>query len=207
MFDDIHDHMQEHIEAKAKREAEEKAEREAAAEAARNVYLERQREARVRENRAWAVHLKRIANRVTSTASVDVDSGTLTIDGVDTRWWIDRYDGRVSVGQVGHRTSYPRRKDGTYNYDAIARTLASLAAKKKAEQKRQAIAEGNIAAAKAVRESLGISEWQSSPMSVSPSSTEGKPVLVKVSFTQAMTAEEAEKLAAALIAAGIKVTY
>lgn len=150
-------------------------------------------------------------------ATVNEETGELTIDGVTMGYWLEfseertkvsswktRPNGkvRITVGQWGERRSFPQRKDGTHNYEEIASELVAYAAKRNAVDAASKLYEQNKPLAKALREELGLSEYYG-PMKIEPSSNKADRVAVKIEVNATMSPAKARETYAALKALGI----
>ena len=100
------------------------------------------------------------------------------------------------------KQSYPQKKDGSYNYKAIAGHLVAGAKRETAANLTEATRKANEAAAVRVRQLTGCTEYYG-PMKVSASADGLFPVLVKIEITQAMTEVEAQAVHAALVDLGV----
>lgn len=141
---------------------------------------------------------------------------TFTYRGiVDLRWWIDVKDEYTSIGKwsskktgrrrvtivsYGSRQTLPQRKDGHFNYDAMAYMLWRMAIASWSETMREKQRRSNTEVAKEVADRLLPKTWGV----IEPSATPDKPIRFRKTIDLCLTVEETEKLVAALQAAGIK---
>jgi len=151
-----------------------------------------------------AMHVTTLLKAVYSTT--DNFSHKLEIGGVDVTFYIsierdaNRKD-RIVVGNYGDRTSYPQRKDGTYNYDAISTKLVGYAERRIQENAARRRTASNAVTVSELRNELGLHEYYGT-MTVSASPSVEAPVYVKLKIERAMSVEKARALAEALKAIG-----
>jgi hypothetical protein len=140
----------------------------------------------------------------------------LFIDGVDCSWnyefraewtndtWRSRPTGRhrFSLGDYGSRKSFPQRKDGTFNYKAIAEDLCYYADRQISKATIENTRKYNAACVAKMQHDLGLEEYWG-PMAISPSADEASPVFVKVKIERAMTPSETIALHTALKGLGL----
>lgn len=220
--DHIDSYLEDHLADKAAKDQLAK-EQEAREEAERNMRwnADRDNESFDRIARESSV-LARIAAAVKvvdqkAVVRHEVRSGTITVDGINVTGrfrieeerahqskWRSSPTGkyRVVVGDYGHRTSYPQRKDGGHNYEAIAHCLLGHARQEIANTQARAVAEQNAWVAEKLVKELRLPRYYGA-MSVRPSADQELPVFVQVEFKKAMTMEQVLALGEALIALGI----
>ena len=109
---------------------------------------------------------------------------------------------RITVCRYGERTSYPQRKDKTFNYAAIADKLLYAAQAEAEANKRERQKLRNEGQASALKAELGLPDYYGA-MRLSASPVTSLPVFVTMEIKQSMTAEQVRILHAALLAAGI----
>lgn len=191
--------------------------------------LARERAARVVEKNAVIVQL--LPHLKGEGAWHNADKGTLAIDAFDvtSRFYLEdeyrslsswrtepngrkrlvvleetlkwnRAQNRNVRGDV--RRSFPQRKDGSFNYKEAASCLVAYAQRRRADAITSRNKEANENVAASLRNELGLSEYYG-PLQMSPSAVVGKPVSVKVSFSAAMTVDEARAVHAALKSLGV----
>lgn len=214
--------LAEHEADKARKEAIEAAEKEAKHEASRQRYLKAEAERR----EAWQKRTAFIINAVQVEAIkaghvARLSDGKLLIDEVDVQYvlditeerthlssWRSKPTGklRVTVGDYGNRVSYPQRKDGSFNYEAIANALCHYANGQNHKTKLEAQQKENASAAAALTNEF-FPKAQYGVDVISPSATPGKPVQLTVKFSGAYTAEQARDILLALRVHGIKLHY
>lgn len=144
-----------------------------------------------------------------------VKDGRLYVKGVDvsyildfkeewTKGWRSKPTGKTSliVGRYGSRTRFPMRKDGSYNYADIARTLLGYAEGKLAEAARAKALNANEGKVKALRDELGLEEYYSA-MKIGPATSKELPYAVSVEFRMVANEETVRKLHAALVELGV----
>jgi hypothetical protein len=228
--DDIHDHMAEHAAEKAAAEARAQAERDAEIEANQQRFREQQeQELRARQRRERPLY-EAIARAIDSNtmleadckaarAVLDDDSNKLAIIvrglHVDVSYRIsvgaehDRSSGRskptgryrLVVGDYRDRTSYPPRRDDSYNWEAIATKLIGYAARTAAQMRQRQVKEGNVDSVVQFQRQTGLESYGT--MQVQPSAVAEKPIHVKIEFSRAMSYGEAEAVYAALKSCGL----
>lgn len=147
------------------------------------------------------------------------EDGRLWIDGIDCTcyvsfnevWtrngsrWGSKPTGKFNIQvTAGHDRphNFPQRKDGSYNYEGIARVVVDAADRKNSELKRRRAVDANKDSVAALRTELGLGTYTSA---VSASSSADKPVFVKFEISRAMTADEARNLITTLKSMGIDV--
>lgn len=150
-------------------------------------------------------------------ATVDEDTGEITIDGYTMGYWLEfseehtsvsawrsRPNGKVRIktGDFGSRRSFPQRKDGTHNYEEIAAELTRYAVRRSLESAAQDMTRKNQHVAEALRQELKLPEHYGS-MKVTPSANRDGCVAVKVELNRTMTPEQARTLHATLKALGL----
>lgn len=109
---------------------------------------------------------------------------------------------RVLVGPWGEKEQFPQRKDGTHNYEKMARSLV-----RHAERERLAIIarcnrEDNEVLVDALRDELGLSRY-SRPVYLNATTDASRPVHFDLEIKRRMTVQEARDLYAILKAAGL----
>lgn len=156
-----------------------------------------------------------------ATASTTEDDPKLLIEGVDCSFWISidaeytRFSSwrskpngklRMAVGSYGERQSYPQKKDGSFNWPAIAAILINKARAKNAEAKAEAARRKNSNAAAALAREFNLPQYSAL---ISPAATEDEKVFIKFSEIngRAMTKDDARKVLQALRACGVKLSY
>lgn len=156
-----------------------------------------------------------------STGHTTEDVNTFFIDGVDCSFWLSFVEERthltkwrssatgklrLTVGDFGNRKSYPQKKDGTHNYEEIARVLRGYAARKTASRKAEAMRAKNDAAAVAIAKEFNLPSYCGL---VVPSSAAPGKVMLDLSkvYKTTMTPEHARKVLQALRDLGIKLSY
>ena len=193
--------------------------------------MEINKQNRIKENLRQSGHLVKIAMFVNAThisenklhvATVDAESFKLIIDGVDVSWfykldeewtkssWHSKRTGkyRFVTGDYGNRTSYPERKDGTFNYAAIAEKLIGEANKKNRQLQADRQRNNNMNEVRdLISEVFPDQERSKYQDAIAPSAVADKPVFFSLKISQAMTVDEARKLAAAVRSCGIKLHY
>ena len=214
----------EHEAEKAVAEAKANAEQEAKDAAKRAEWQAREDEARIKRNAADAMIYERIAAKVTKphVAVVDAEKGKLVIDGIDVTYYIEfkseyteisRWRSkptgkmRISVGDYGSRTSFPQKKDGSHNYEEIARRLAMIARNKNAAAKADALRQANSAGLATLKAELFPNDKNGYCNVIAGSVDAQAPVLFKFDIYHNMSPDQARTLAAAMRAAGIKLHY
>lgn len=214
----------EHEAAKAKA----KADADAKEEAERKARWAKEEKERQEKNVLRSIHLKRIAACIGKdhTWSIDEKAFKLIIDGVDCsycydfeqQWsrggrfgWGSKPTGKmkfvVSTGGFAHRErqTYREKANGMFNYQAIADHLVSHADRRNANTRLERQRDKNkSAAAKLAKELFKAGSYQSV---INPSMDAKKPVFFKFKIEQAMTENDARKLAKAIRSCGIKLYY
>lgn len=202
-------------EAKAEREARELAEHQVRMEAHRKAEMEKRiaRELPIYRGITNALQRKTAAGEVT----LDETTLTLTVKGTNASWrlsidteyergsrWSARPTGklRVVVGDFGDRTSYPQRKDGTHNYDAIADKLLAHANAVLARQSAEQVKRTNTVIAERLVQELGLPAYGSG-VTIEATTNPAAPIAFKFSTSGAISVERATALVAALRAAGL----
>lgn len=109
---------------------------------------------------------------------------------------------RIIAGDFGERTNYPERKDGSFNYEAIAQYIVTAMRASRRRQTMNANQAANKHTAEVLREELGMKEW-ASEFKISASSNGELPVLVEIQIKKSMTPEQARAVHAAMVAAGL----
>lgn len=210
----LDEHMEEHL---AAREAEQKANDELNALHYRAAQ-DNQRFDRIKSDN---VYLARIAANATSEIGMpvvhDKENGKLVIGGVDTSFALrieeewggssfrPRRTGRVRivVGNFGSRKSYPERKNGLHNYEAILIELCSYARGSIATRETRDRVNLNQVSVFELESELGLSSYGRMTLRPSSSTDLEKPIVVKIDVSLAVTAERAREIHAALRAAGL----
>jgi len=223
MYNVDEDMLAEHQAAKVIAEAIE-AEAERVRMEARRAELDREfaerNRLRILKKLTWFVP---IATHVFATrvAVLDQEKCRLTIDGIDVtsqvtdkeayssgRWGRPTGKTTLSVGSYGQTTSYPQRKDGTWNYASIVEKLLRYVDSEKAKIKAQQQAAANRGLAKDLVEGLNLPELQSL---VRPSSQHEGRVVVDLTqlYTKqpTMSPEKARELLEVLRTFGVKLSY
>lgn len=115
--------------------------------------------------------------------------------------------GKVSVtyGEYGNRTRFPQRKDGTHNYEEIAKLISYDIEQENQKNKMARAVDGNKAVVISLRNEFGMPEHSYGAMKIGASANPDKPVFITIEIKQAMTVADARKLHTALVNAGIKV--
>lgn len=215
----------EHAANKAVAEAKAKAEEEAKWEAQRIERNKVEAIARAKRNAHQSITLRKIAEQVVlqkHKAEVIEADAKLIIDGIDTQWrldfkqershqssWRSTPNGRtrLTVGDYGNRVSFPQRKDGSHNYVEIARLLINYAERQNAEAKMKAQRQVNAQALPELIKELFPNDPNGYQDIIRPSASSNAPVAFHFSFNNAMSIENARKLAAAIRSCGIKLHY
>lgn len=176
------------------------------------------------EAKAFAARIKREGPVLAAIAAAVTDGtvldGKLFIKGVDVSFHLDfkkewtigigrsglgsKPTGKVSlvVGKYGSRTRYPMRKDGTYNYADIARTLEGIAVASLLEAERKRAVAANNNKVEALRTELGLADYYG-PMKLGTSASKKEPFEVAITFKSAMTEAKVREVYAALVALGM----
>lgn len=219
--------LAEHQAEKAVAEAKAQAEQEAKWEADR---IERDKVAeiaRTARNKERSITLHKIAGAVVlrgtgNEAEVIEADGKLLIDGVDTAYYLDFVQERshqsswrstpngkmrLTVGDYGDRVSFPQRKNGSHNYDEIARLLIGIAARKNAAAKAEDNRRGNKQTVAGLAAELFPNDKNGYQDVVTASSDPQAPIRFSFKIDRAMSIEQARALAVAIRSAGIKLHY
>ena len=109
---------------------------------------------------------------------------------------------RVAIGNYGNRTSYPSRKDGSFNYEAMANGLVNAALTRKAMEKAQKFQSANEQVADQLRAELGIKRYWNA-VSFDGSTEEVNPIKIKFNLDRAVTKERAIEIYNGLKALGL----
>jgi len=193
-------------------------------EAARKERLEQEAKARLMTARGRYPIRKAIVDAAIalgSTATTTEDANEFFIDGIGCSWWLQFVEERtrisswrssptgklrLTVGDFGNRTSYPQKKDGTHNYEAIAQALRGYAQRKIADQQAAANRQRNASAAQSIANDFNLPHYHD--LVVPSSHAEGK-VTINFSKINAVTMkpENARKVLQALRDLGIKLSY
>lgn len=114
--------------------------------------------------------------------------------------WRSKANGRkrIAVGDYGSRKSYPQRKDGTHNYDAIAAQLKADVSARQARDRMYAARNTNDKIVRKFCEEHGVREFGTP--SFQASADPSKPIRVKMEV--AVTEERAAELIALLRSGG-----
>lgn len=230
-FNDVMD------EALAEHEAQKAAEKkrqEAEEETRREERCKVEQEERRKKNVANSRHLRKIAESIMPdhregkaprkrTWVIDEENFKLTIDGIDVSWmisfekqwtnvsaWRSKPTGKMKfvIGDFGERRTYPERKDGTFNYVDIAGRLCLYADRKNSQLRMERQRKQNASEVIDVTMRIFPDPERSKYQDVILASADpDKPVFFKFKIERAMTAEQAEKLAAAIRSVGIKLHY
>lgn len=104
---------------------------------------------------------------------------------------------RMSVGHYGERTSYPQRKDGSFNYEAAAQHIVNCVHKAHYEAKAKAAVANNWRALTSMKEEFGLKEHSSVLRS---SGAEGKFIF---KLEGSMTEEQVRAILTAAVNAGV----
>ena len=142
----------------------------------------------------------------------------LYVDGVDVTNQIDLVERRehisswrskatgkfnVTVGDYGARKTFPERKNGSHNYQAIGAELISYAARVNRRKAAERQTRSNETAVADIRAEFGLKNYGA----VQASSDPEKPIKFKWSVDRAMTADETRRLMKALGELGLAPTY
>jgi hypothetical protein len=216
------------------RKAVEKAKIEEEETVKRDAYRKTEQENRRNANVRRSEHLLRISAIVNATADatgkchvafVDAENFKLVIDGVDTSYRVDYSESwskgygsfgrdskvtgmKMTIGDYGNRTTHRQKKDGTFNYHAIAEKLIDYAnlQNAKARMEKQRVRNANKLP-QLIAEIFPNSEKAKYQDVLAPSSASDRPVFFKFKIEQSMTIDEARKLAVAIRGCGIKLHY
>lgn len=176
------------------------------------------------EVRRQLVAMKEHEGKVLSElAFINLKGPRLVILGVDATWLVDIVEERaaagrsymrggyktgkirLSVGDYGSKQSYPQRKDGTHNYEAIAGRLIAHVEKQLLKDEAEAQRKRNESAAARVRDRFGMSTYDYAKVEASQSPT--APVHLKYAIAGSFTEERAIEIIEALKSVGLKVSY
>jgi hypothetical protein len=218
----------EHVANKATAEAKAKAEQDAKWKVERIERNKVEAVARVKRNAERSITLRKIADKINlpnqsiHKAEVIEEDGKLIVDGFDVGYQLDFVQERshqsswrsspngkmrLTVGGFGSRTSFPQRKDGSHNYEEIARMLMSYAMKKNAEAVAADNRRGNTQKIANLAAELFPNDKNGYQDVVTASSSPEAPVRFRFKLDHALTSDQARALAAAIRAAGVKLYY
>lgn len=217
----LDDHLEDHLAEKAILEAKAKAEEEANDAFIALFYRAQSDNATFDRVRSEAKYKKAIVKALESQTELDVvydeTSGKISIGGVSTDYVItieqertsySRFSSRptgktrIVVGDYGDRTSYPQRKDGGHNYEAIADKLVNYAERKIAQDRANFQARVNQSKVDEVIEATGHKNNYGN-VRFSSSAARDLPVFVTVEIKKSMTSEQAIAVHAALKQLGL----
>jgi hypothetical protein len=177
---------------------------------------EEERKRRVAKRNVFLAKIAAAATRGDRKIRHDLDEGHIYIDGVDTHYWIDITEDRnrqspwrstpngrtrITVGVYGERKSYPQRKDGTHNYEAIAGELLIRADHAIATAKWNNQQRSNEAPVKNLAAELSMASYQHI---LRASQVADMPVLVNITIARAMTVADAKRLVLTLRTLGFE---